>query len=387
VIGAIGAFEAELVAFRRDLHAHPEVAFEEHRTAGRIAAELERLGIEVHRGLARTGVVGTLRAGDGTRAIGLRADMDALPIAEQNGFEHRSRHAGRMHACGHDGHATMLLGAARYLAATRRFDGIVHFIFQPAEENEGGGQVMVREGLFDRFPVEAVYGMHNWPGLPAGQFGLRPGPMMAGFNLFEIVVTGRGSHAAMPHQGTDPVVAGAALVQALQTLTSRNLSPLDSGVVSVTQFHAGDTWNVIPSEVVIRGTTRAFTPAVQDLLEDGLRRVCSGIAAGHGCQVAVRYERRYPALVNSEPQSRIAREVLESLVGADNLRWGYEPTMGGEDFAFMLEARPGCYVFIGNGPGEGGCMLHNAHYDFNDDILALGASYWVRLVEHCLGNA
>ena len=387
MIGAIGAFEAELVAFRRDLHAHPEVAFEEHRTAGRIAAELERLGIEVHRGLARTGVVGTLRAGSGTRAIGLRADMDALPIAEQNGFEHRSRHAGRMHACGHDGHATMLLGAARYLAATRRFDGIVHFIFQPAEENEGGGQVMVREGLFDRFPVEAVYGMHNWPGLPAGQFGLRPGPMMAGFNLFEIVVTGRGSHAAMPHQGTDPVVAGAALVQALQTLTSRNLSPLDSGVVSVTQFHAGDTWNVIPSEVVIRGTTRAFTPAVQDLLEDGLRRVCSGIAAGHGCQVAVRYERRYPALVNSEPQSRIAREVLESLVGADNPRWGYEPTMGGEDFAFMLEARPGCYVFIGNGPGEGDCMLHNAHYDFNDDILALGASYWVRLVEHCLGNA
>ncbi len=387
MIGAIGAFEAELVAFRRDLHAHPEVAFEEHRTAGRIAAELERLGIEVHRGLARTGVVGTLRAGSGTRAIGLRADMDALPIAEQNGFEHRSRHAGRMHACGHDGHATMLLGAARYLAATRRFDGIVHFIFQPAEENEGGGQVMVREGLFDRFPVEAVYGMHNWPGLPAGQFGLRPGPMMAGFNLFEIVVTGRGSHAAMPHQGTDPVVAGAALVQALQTLTSRNLSPLDSGVVSVTQFHAGDTWNVIPSEVVIRGTTRAFTPAVQDLLEDGLRRLCSGIAAGHGCQVAVRYERRYPALVNSEPQSRIAREVLESLVGADHVRWGYEPTMGGEDFAFMLEARPGCYVFIGNGPGEGGCMLHNAHYDFNDDILALGASYWVRLVEHCLGNA
>ena len=387
MIGAIGAFEAELVAFRRDLHAHPEVAFEEHRTAGRIAAELERLGIEVHRGLARTGVVGTLRAGSGTRAIGLRADMDALPIAEQNAFDHRSRNAGRMHACGHDGHATMLLGAARYLATTRRFDGTVHFIFQPAEENEGGGQVMVREGLFDRFPVEAVYGMHNWPGLPAGQFGLRPGPMMAGFNLFEILVTGRGAHAAMPHQGTDPVVAGAALVQALQTLTSRNLSPLDSGVVSVTQFHAGDTWNVIPSEVVIRGTTRAFTPAVQDLLEGGLRRLCAGIGTAHGCEVAVRYERRYPALVNSEAQSRIAREVLESLVGADNVQWGCEPTMGGEDFAFMLEARPGCYVFIGNGPGEGGCMLHNAHYDFNDDILALGASYWVRLVEHCLGNA
>jgi hippurate hydrolase len=387
VIGAIGAFEDELVAFRRDLHAHPEVAFEEHRTSERIAAELERLGLEVHRGLARTGVVGTLRAGSGTRSIGLRADLDALPIEEQNGFDHRSRHAGRMHACGHDGHATMLLGAARYLAATRRFDGIVHFIFQPAEENEGGGQVMVREGLFDRFPVEAVYGMHNWPGMPAGQFGLRPGPMMAGFNLFEIVVTGRGAHAAMPHQGTDPVVAGAALVQALQTLTSRNVSPLDSGVVSVTQFHAGDTWNVIPSGVVIRGTTRAFTPAVQDLLEDGLRRVCGGVAAAHGCTVSVRYERRYPALVNSEPQSQIARAVLESLVGADNVQWGCEPTMGGEDFAFMLQARPGCYVFIGNGPGDGGCMLHNAHYDFNDDILALGASYWVRLVEHCLGNA
>ena len=387
MIGAIGAFGNELAAFRRDLHAHPEVAFEEHRTAGRIAAELERLGIEVDRGLARTGVVGTLRAGSGTRAIGLRADMDALPIEERNGFDHRSRHAGRMHACGHDGHATMLLGAARYLAETRRFDGTVHFIFQPAEENEGGGQVMVREGLFDRFPVEAVYGMHNWPGMPAGQFGLRPGPMMAGFNLFEILVTGRGAHAAMPHQGIDPVVAGSALVQALQTLTSRNVGPLDSGVVSVTQFHAGDTWNVIPSEVVIRGTTRAFTPAVQDLLEDGLRRLSSGIAAAHGCGVSVRYERRYPALVNSEPQSRIAREVLESLVGAGNVHWGCEPTMGGEDFAFMLQARPGCYVFIGNGPGEGGCMLHNPHYDFNDDILALGASYWVRLVEHCLGNA
>jgi len=387
VIGAIGAFEAELVAFRRDLHAHPEVAFEEHRTAERVAAELGRLGIEVHRGLARTGVVGTLRAGSGTRAIGLRADMDALPIEERNGFDHRSCHAGRMHACGHDGHTTMLLGAARYLAATRRFDGTVHFIFQPAEENEGGGQVMVREGLFDRFPVETVYGMHNWPGLPAGRFGLRPGPMMAGFNLFEIVVTGRGAHAAMPHQGTDPVVAGAALVQALQTLTSRNVSPLDSGVVSVTQFHAGDTWNVIPSEVVIRGTTRAFTPVVQDLLEGGLRRLCAGIAAAHDCEVAVRYERRYPALVNSEAPSRMAREVLESLVGADNVQWGCEPTMGGEDFAFMLEARPGCYVFIGNGPGDGGCMLHNPHYDFNDDILALGASWWVRLGGHCLGNA
>ena len=387
VIDRIAGFQADLVEIRRDLHAHPETAFEERRTADVVAARLAALGVEVHRGLARTGVVGVLRAGSGRRAIGLRADMDALHVAELNDFGHRSLHAGKMHACGHDGHTAMLLGAARYLAETKHFDGTVYFIFQPAEESEGGGEVMVREGLFEQFPAEVVFGMHNWPGVPVGQFQLRAGPMMAGTNRFEITVTGRGGHAAMPHQSIDPVVAGSALVQALQTLTSRNLSPLDSAVVTVTQFHGGSAWNVIPSEVVIRGTTRAFTPETQDLLEDGMRRICEGVTAAHGCKVALRYERNYPPLVNSEREAQVAREVLEGLVGAENVHWDCAPTMAGEDFAFMLQARPGCFVFIGNGPGQGGCMLHNPRYDFNDAILPLGASYWARLVERYLPAA
>jgi amidohydrolase len=386
-IDRIAAFEAELVGIRRDIHAHPETAFEERRTADLVAARLAACGIEVHRGLAGTGVVGTLRAGSGTRAIGLRADMDALRVTEQNEFSHRSRHDGKMHACGHDGHTTMLLGAARYLAETRAFDGVVHFIFQPAEEVEGGGRVMVEEGLFQRFPVTAVFGMHNWPALPAGQFGLRAGPMMAGSNTFEITVSGRGAHAAMPQQGVDPLVAGSALVQALQTLASRNADPLESAVVSVTQFHGGDAWNVIPAEAVIRGTTRAFAPGIQDLLEDGMRRICEGIAATYGCKIALRYLRNYPPLVNSPAEAQIAREVLEGLVGTENVQWDCAPTMGAEDFAFMLQARPGCYVFIGNGRGAEGGGLHNPRYDFNDSILALGASYWARLVERWLAAA
>jgi len=387
VIERIAGYQADLVEIRRDLHAHPETAFEERRTADVVAARLAALGVEVHRGLAGTGVVGVLRAGSGQGAIGLRADMDALHVAELNDFGHRSLHAGKMHACGHDGHTAMLLGAARYLAETRHFDGTVYFIFQPAEESEGGGELMVREGLFEQFAAEVVFGMHNWPGVPVGQFQLRTGPMMAGTNRFEITVTGRGGHAAMPHQSIDPVVAGSALVQALQTLASRNLNPLDSAVVTVTQFHGGDAWNVIPSEVVIRGTTRAFTPEIQDLLEDGMRRVCDGVTAAHGCKVALRYERNYPPLVNSEREAQLAREVLESLVGTENVQWDCAPTMAGEDFAFMLQARPGCFVFIGNGPGQGGCMLHNPRYDFNDAILPLGASYWARLVERYLPAA
>jgi amidohydrolase len=387
VIDRIAGFQADLVGIRRDLHAHPETAFEEQRTSDLVAAKLAALGLEVHRGLARTGVVGVLRTGSGKRAIGLRADMDALHVAELNDFGHRSLHAGKMHACGHDGHTAMLLGAARYLAETRHFDGTVYFIFQPAEESEGGGEVMVREGLFEQFPAEVVFGMHNWPGVPVGQFQLRTGPMMAGTNRFEITITGRGGHAAMPHQSIDPVVAGSALVQALQTLTSRNLNPLDSAVVTVTQFHGGNAWNVIPAEVVIRGTTRAFTPEIQDLLEDGMRRICDGVTAAHGCKVALRYERNYPPLVNSKREAQVAREVLEGLVGAENVHWDCAPTMAGEDFAFMLQARPGCFVFIGNGPGQGGCMLHNPRYDFNDAILPLGASYWARLVERYLPAA
>ena len=384
IIEHMKRLHGEMAEWRHDIHAHPETAFEEKRTSALVAKKLESFGLSVHQGLGRTGVVGTLSAGSGKRAIGLRADMDALHIHEKNAFGHRSQHEGKMHACGHDGHTTMLLGAAKYLAETRNFDGTVHFIFQPAEENEGGGREMVEQGLFDKFPCESVYGMHNWPGMPVGQFGLRAGPMMASFDIFEIELTGRGSHAALPHAGIDPVVAASALVQALQSITSRNVDPIESAVVSVTQIHAGDTWNVIPDAAVLRGTTRAFRPEVQDLVERRLRDICSGVAATYGTQVKVRYERRYPPTVNAPRETEICASVLERMVGAENVL-RVPPVMGSEDFAFMLQAKAGCYVFVGNGEGEGGCMLHNPHYDFNDDVLPLGANYWASLVEHILG--
>ncbi|MGQ0662392.1 MAG: M20 aminoacylase family protein [Pseudomonadota bacterium] len=383
IINRIAAFHGDMTGWRRHLHAHPETAFEEKRTSDFVAARLAEFGIEVDRGLAGTGVVGTLKAGAGKRAIGLRADMDALHIHELNAFDHKSSNQGRMHACGHDGHTTMLLGAARYLAETRNFDGTVHFIFQPAEENEGGGRVMVDEGLFEKFPVEAVFGMHNWPGMPAGQFGARAGPMMAAFDVFEIVVTGKGTHAAMPHRGIDPVVAAAAMVGALQTIASRATNPLDAAVVSVTQIHAGDTWNVIPNQAVMRGTTRSFEPAVQDAIERDIRRIVDGIAAAHGTTAELRYERRYPPVVNAEPETEIAAATLVELVGKGDVKRDIEPTMGAEDFAFMLKAKPGCYVFIGNGASD---PLHNPRYDFNDEILPLGASYWARLIERTLAR-
>jgi amidohydrolase len=385
-IERIESLAAEMTEWRRDLHRHPETAFEEHRTAEFVAQRLEAFGIPVHRGLGRTGVVGTLTAGSSGRRIGLRADMDALHIEEQNSFAHRSVNAGRMHACGHDGHTAMLLGAARYLAETRSFDGTVHFIFQPAEENEGGGRAMVEEGLFEKFPCDSVYGMHNFPGIPVGRFELRPGPMMASFDIFEIELRGRGSHAALPQTGVDPILAGASLVQALQSIVSRNMSPVDAGVVSVTQFHGGDTWNVIPDGVVLRGTTRAFRPETQDLLEQRVKAISAHVAHAFGATASVRYERRYPPLVNTERETARCAGVLRDLVGPQNVNAGAEPIMGSEDFAFMLQAKPGCYVFIGNGPGDGGCLLHNPHYDFNDAILPLGASYWVRLTERLLGS-
>jgi hippurate hydrolase len=384
LIDRLKRIQPEMVAWRRDIHAHPETAFEETRTAQLVAEKLASFGIEVYPGLAKTGVVGALRAGASARAIGLRADLDALHIHEQNEFAHRSRHAGRMHACGHDGHTTMLLGAARYLAETRRFDGTVYFIFQPAEENEGGGRAMVEEGLFDRFPMAGVYGMHNWPGIPVGKFGVLPGPMMASFDIFEIVVTGRGAHGAMPHTGIDPVVAASALVQALQTIPSRTLDPIEPAVVTVTQFHAGDAWNVIPEQAVLRGTTRAFRPAVQDQIEAGIRRICAGIDASHGTRSSVRYERRYPPTINHPRETEIAAAAMAKVVGRENVLTDLQPTMGSEDFAFMLQAKAGCYVWIGNGPGEGGCVLHNPRYDFNDEILPIGASYWATLVEQVL---
>ena len=383
ILEKIAALHEEMAEWRHDIHAHPETAFEEERTSALVAKMLASFGLRVHTGLGRTGVVGTLSAGSGKRSIGLRADMDALHIREQNGFEHRSKNEGKMHACGHDGHTSMLLGAAKYLAETKRFDGTVHFIFQPAEENEGGGREMVEQGLFDKFPCDSVYGMHNWPGMPVGQFGVRPGPMMASFDIFEIELTGRGSHAALPHTGIDPVVAAAALVQALQSIPSRNVDPIESAVVSVTQIHAGDTWNVIPNAAVLRGTTRAFKPQVQDLIERRMREICAGVASTYGTEVKLRYERRYPPTVNAVRETEICAAVLERMVGAENVA-RVPPVMGSEDFAFMLQVKAGCYVFVGNGPGEGGCMLHNPNYDFNDAILPLGASYWGNLVEHVL---
>jgi len=388
IVNRIAAFHDDMKGWRRDIHAHPETAFEEARTADFVAARLAEFGIETHRGLARTGVVGTLRAGSGRRTIGLRADMDALHIHERNGFGHVSRNPGKMHACGHDGHTTMLLGAAKYLAETRNFDGTVHFIFQPAEENEGGGRVMVEEGLFERFPSEQVYGMHNWPGLAVGQFAVRVGPMMAAFDVFEVTINGRGTHAAMPDRGVDPMVAAAQIVTAFQTIASREVSPLDSAVVSVTQLHAGDTWNVIPDSVMMRGTTRSFRPEIRDRIEASMRRIVDGIAQALGCQAEFRYERRYPATINTEAETGIAAAAVAEVVGAANCRHDLAPTMGAEDFAFMLETRPGCYVWIGNGTadgtGDGGRPLHNPHYDFNDEILPIGASYWARLVETTL---
>jgi hippurate hydrolase len=372
---------ADMTAWRHELHAHPETAFEEVRTSAFVADRLASFGLDVHRGIGRTGVVGTLRVGTSPRAIGVRADMDALHIAEKNEFAHRSRHEGRMHACGHDGHTTMLLGAARHLAETRRFDGTVHFIFQPAEENEGGGRAMVEDGLFERFPCDAVYGLHNWPGMAVGEFAVMPGPMMASFDIFEIVVAGRGAHAAMPHMGVDPVVAASALVQALQTVPSRTISPVDAAVVSVTQFHAGDTWNVIPAEAVLRGTTRAFRPEVQDAIEAGVHRVTAGIDAAYGTVSSVRYERRYPPTINTPAEAGRAANAMRALVGERRVHTALPPTMGAEDCAFMRQVKPGAYAWIGNGPGEGGCVLHNPRYDFNDAILPLGAAYWVALVE------
>ncbi|MGE5386188.1 MAG: M20 aminoacylase family protein [Betaproteobacteria bacterium] len=377
-------FLAELAALRRDIHAHPELAFQETRTADIVAAELEHYGLEVHRGLAKTGVVGVLRAGSGQRMIGLRADMDALPLAEMNEFPHQSRHLGRMHACGHDGHTAMLLGAARHLAANPDFDGAVAFIFQPAEESEGGAAVMVEDGLFQQFPVEAVFGMHNWPGLPVGQLAVMPGPVMAGTCAFEISIRGRGCHAGMPNQGIDTIVTGSQLVQALQTVVSRNLHPCDAAVVSVTQFHAGEAWNILPEETILRGTIRTFKPEVQALVESGIERLCVGIGAANGATITIHFDHRYPPTVNSAREAEFCRQVAVEVLGAEQVVTETLPSMGAEDFAYMLREKPGCYVWLGNGPGTGGCTLHNPHYDFNDEILAVGVSYWAGLVHRAL---
>lgn len=373
-----------IAAIRRDIHTHPELAFGEWRTSDIVAAHLERLGMEIHRGLAGTGVIGKLRRGTSSRAIGLRADMDALPLDELNSFAHRSRNPGCMHACGHDGHVAMLLGAAEALGDSGSFDGTVYFIFQPAEEHEGGARLMVEEGLFKQFDMQAVYGLHNWPGLAVGQISVMPGPVMAGADRFNITVTGRGGHAAMPHQAADTVVAGAALVSALQTLVARNTDPLEPVVLSVTRFHAGHADNVLPEEALLGGTVRTFSEKQQDMMEAGMNRICQGVASTYGVSIALAFERGYPPTLNSEAETALCREVGSEVMGEANVRGDLRPSMGAEDFAYLLRERPGCYVWLGNGPGEGGCLLHSPHYDFNDEIIPLGIKYWLKLVEKAL---
>ena len=377
---------ARMRGWRHAIHANPETAFEEVQTAALVAEQLRAFGLQVHTGIAATGLVGVLRSGNGQRAIGLRADMDALHIQEQNEFAHRSRNDGRMHACGHDGHTAMLLGAAAHLASTKRFDGTVYFIFQPAEENEGGGRRMVEEGLFERFAMEAVYGLHNIPGMPVGQFTIVSGPALASFDTFEITVRGKGGHAAMPQRTIDPVVVGSQLVSALQTIVSRTVDPLDSGVVSVTSMHAGETWNVVPDTCVLRGSVRAFDEKVRGTIEEKLRSLATGLCASFGASAEVRYERRYPATVNAPRESALARAMAAREFGNERVVADARPLMASEDFAFMLRAKAGCFALTGNGAGTPGapCELHNPRYDFNDDVFGWGATYWVRLVEHSL---
>ena len=387
LIPRIVELQPELSCLRRDIHAHPELAFEESRTSDLVAAKLAAFGCEVHRGLAKTGVVGTLRRGNTPRSIGLRADMDALPIQERNDFTHRSTHDGKMHACGHDGHTTMLLGAAQYLAETRNFEGTVHFIFQPAEEGHGGGRVMIEDGLFDRFPCEAVFALHNKPGLPVGQIATRPGPLYAASDSWDIRVEGRGGHAALPHLGRDPFVIGAEIVLALQTIVSRNVDPMESAVVTIGFMKGGTTYNVIPDTLHIGGTARSFLPEVRDLLERRLDELARGIAAAHGAVATLDYRRRYPPTVNHDAEVTFAAKVAAEICGPDNVSSSYPASMGAEDFSYMLNVRPGAMLWLGNGPREGGRLLHSPDYDFNDHALPIGASFLARLAERFLARA
>lgn len=380
---ALDALIPQMIAWRHDLHAHPETAFEEVRTADLIAAALsERPRLAIHRGLGGTGVVATLRGGDGP-VVGLRADMDALHLHEANTFAHASTHPGRMHGCGHDGHTAMLLGAALHLADAEPLPGTVRFIFQPAEENEGGAARMVEEGLFDQLPCDMIFGLHNWPGLPAGQIAVRPGPIMAAFDVFEIELIGKGAHAAMPHLGLDPMVVAAQIITGLQTLVSRRIDPLDAAVVSVTRIEGGHTWNVIPERITLQGTARSLRPEVQAALPGQMRQLIQGIAAAHGIEATLRYEARYPATVNAEIPAAIAARAAASVLGEGAVVTDRAPSMGAEDFAFMLQARPGCYIWLGAGEGPG---LHHPAYDFNDDLLPVGAAWWCAVAREALAH-
>jgi hippurate hydrolase len=380
-LDSIAEYHAEMTAWRRDIHAHPELGFEEARTSDLVAGKLAEFGIEVTRGIGKTGLVGRLRVGNSPRAIGLRADMDCLPILEANGFAHRSTHDGRMHACGHDGHTTMLLGAAKYLAKTRNFDGTVHFIFQPAEEGQGGAAAMIADGLFERFPCDVVFGMHNRPGLAVGKFQIRPGAMMAGGAYFDIAITGVGAHGARPESGIDPVIVAAQIAMALQTIVSRNVRPLDTAVVSVTQIHGGHAYNVIPDKATLGGTVRCFSDATMSLIENNMRRIVESVAAGFGAKAELDFRVIFPVLMNGADETQFIADCAAELVGADNVNRNSNPTMASEDFSIMLRAAPGAYIQIGNGDGEGACEVHNPGYDFNDGALPFGSSLFARLVE------
>ena len=377
----------ELVALRRDIHAHPETAFQENRTAGIVARELERYGIAVYRDVGKTGVVGVLKAGSGVRSIGLRAEIDALPLVEYNDFAHRSVYPDRMHACGHDGHVVMLLGAARYLAEHTGFDGTVVFIFQPAEEGEGGALEMIKDGLFQRFPIDSVYGLHNWPGIAAGEIAAFAGPVMAGTNRFEIILRGRGGHAAMPHLADDVITAASQMATALQTVTSHNLHPAEAAVVSVTRLDAGSAWNVLPEQATLCGTTRFFTPETQNVIEAAITRLVKGTAAAYGVTAEVKFIYIDPPTINTATEAERCFDAAYGLLGKDKVISNTRPSMAAEDFSCFLKQRPGCYVWLGNGAETDGHALHSPHYDFNDEILPVGLAWWVRLAQTLLAKA
>ena len=367
-----------LTQWRHELHAIPEMAFQEQKTAQYVEQKLKSFGVKVYPRMAGTGVIASLSCGKSQRSIALRADLDALPIVEQSNKDYCSIHQGVMHACGHDGHTTMLLGAAQYLSEHLNFDGIVYFIFQPAEENEGGGRKLVEEGLFEQYSIDAVYGMHNWPGLDAGQFSIRSGAVMAAYDVFDIIIHGKGGHAAAPHHTIDPIVISAALISALQTITSRQVNPLDAIVLSITRMYAGDSYNVIPQTAHLSGTLRSLSHRVQDKAIEQLKQIVNASCEAYGATVEIKYQKRYPCTVNTEAETQYAYQAALDIVGEDNIICNNPPSMGSEDFSFLLNESKGCYISIGNGESA---SLHNPEYDFNDDILTLGVQYWVRLTQ------
>jgi hippurate hydrolase len=396
IIDSILSDAASIATIRKDIHAHPELCFKEERTADVVAKQLTDWGIPIHRGMGTTGVIGIVHGRDGGacgRGVGLRADIDALPMQEFNTFAHASKHAGKMHACGHDGHTAMLLAAGKHFSKNRDFDGTVYLIFQPAEEGGGGAREMIKDGMFEKFPMQAVFGMHNWPGAQVGTFAVSPGPVMASSNEFKITIRGKGSHAALPHNGIDPVPVACQLVMAFQTIISRNKKPVDAGVISVTMVNAGEATNVVPDFCVIQGTVRTFTIEVLDLIENRMKQITENLCAAFDAKPEFHFNRNYPPTINSATEADFARKVMEGIVGKDNVMV-QEPTMGAEDFSFMLQAKPGAYVFIANGDGShremghgaGPCMLHNPSYDFNDDLIPLGGTYWVELATQWLAN-